>query len=62
MEQHEFKQLYDRFNPVGAFSATEWDIALDNWKPFYDDIIGVDGLPIEKWIKNPGGAFSAPPG
>ena len=55
MEQHEFKQLYDRFNPVGAFSATEWDIALDNWKPFYDDIIGVDGLPIEKWIKNPGG-------
>lgn len=55
MEQLEFKQLYDRFKPAGAFSTTEWDIALDSWKPFYDEIISVGGLPIDKWLKNPSG-------
>lgn len=55
MNQSEFKQLYDRFNPIGAFSVADWDTALANWQTFYDEVISADGLPIEKWIKNPGG-------
>jgi hypothetical protein len=57
MEQHEFKQLYDRFNPTGSgfFLASDWDRALDDWKPYYEAIISPAGLPIEKWLKNQNG-------
>ena len=58
MNQSEFKQLYDRFNPVGAFSVADWDTALANWQTFYDEVISADGLPIEKWIKNPFNKYS----
>lgn len=55
MEQHEFKELYDKFTPVGAFSVADWDTALAKWKTFHDEIISANGLPIEKWIKNTSG-------
>ena len=54
MNQSEFKQLYDRFNPTGSgfFLASDWDRALDDWMPYYEAIISSEGLPIDKWLKN----------
>lgn len=57
MEQKAFKELFDRFIPSGGgfFTEADWDKALNEWQPYYDDIISSSGLPIEKWVKNKDG-------
>lgn len=57
MNQVEFKQLFDRFNPSGSgfFSVSDWDKALGEWQSYYDAITTPPGLPLARWLKNKDG-------
>lgn len=55
MDRLEFAQIFSTFKATNSFSVAEWDAAISNWEPYYNDIISAAGLPIEKWLKNASG-------
>lgn len=55
MDKLEFAQIFSTFKATNSFSVAEWDAAISNWEPYYNDIISAAGLPIEKWLKNASG-------
>lgn len=52
MKKSEFERIFNTYKATNAFSVAEWDMALDNWKSYYDTIISETSLPIERWLKN----------
>lgn len=53
MDQNVFKSLYNNYRgSLGMFSEAEWDKSLTDWQEYYNLIISIDGLPIDKWVKN----------
>ena len=57
MDKLTFKEAFDLFTPINAFTVSDWDDAMTNWESYYTDMVSASGLPIERWLKNAGGYF-----
>lgn len=56
MDQYVFKSLYKNYHgSFGMFSEAEWNKSLNDWQGYYNLIVSIDGLPIDKWVKNSNG-------